>query len=120
MTININDLTIGQAKELAALLNQQGVVSNTAKPEQVPAFMDDGRYIVVLQRGWVMVGNITKEGDYIKMTNVSNIEYWGTTEGLGQLANSGPTETTRLRRTPDLFVHELTVIFFMQVQDNVI
>ncbi|KHN50756.1 hypothetical protein OI69_13600 [Pectobacterium fontis] len=81
--------------------------------------MENGaRYIVTLQRGWIVVGDVTKSGDYLSITNASVIERWGTSEGLGQLAISGPTDDTRLRKTSDLLTHELTVIHLMRVQNN--
>lgn len=52
--------------------------------------------IVIVARGWVFVGNVTESSDRITITNARNIRYWGTTRGLGQLAESGPTPTTKL------------------------
>lgn len=56
---------------------------------------DDVR-IVVLQRGWVYVGNFTRNADNIcRLTNASNIRVWGTSKGLPELVN-GPTKNTIL------------------------
>lgn len=111
MNININDLTIGQAKTLAALFDGP-------KPESSCPIENGARYIVTLQRGWVVVGDVTKVGDYLSISNAVHIEHWGTTEGLGQLAISGPTDETRLRKTTDVLTHELTVIQLMRVQSE--
>lgn len=111
--MNINELTIGQAREIAAL------VSGTANTVQQPCPIQNGeRYIVTLQRGWIVVGNVTKNGDYLSIDNAAVIERWGTTEGLGQLALSGPTTETRLRKTAPLLVHELTVVHLMSVVND--
>lgn len=108
--MNINELTIGQAKELASLFFDKS---------EKPCPIEQGeRYIVTLQRGWIVVGNVTKEGDYLCVTDASVIERWGTTEGLGELALTGPTDDTRLRKTAPLLTHELTVIHLMRVQNN--
>ena len=48
-----------------------------------------GTQIVVLDRGFVYVGNVTIDGDKVKIADAKNIRRWGTTAGLGQLAN-GP------------------------------
>ena len=109
--MNINELTIGQAKELAALFGG-------AKQESGSPIESGARYIVTLQRGWIVVGAVTKVGNYLSISNCSVIERWGTTEGLGELAITGPTSDTRLRKTTDILTHELTVIHLMRVQND--
>ena len=51
--------------------------------------------IVVLDRGFVYVGNVVIDGDWLTITNAKNIRRWGTTRGLGELIN-GPLEDTRV------------------------
>lgn len=55
---------------------------------------DLGQNIVVLDRGFVYVGNVVEDGDYLKITNAKNIRYWGTKKGLGELRNGPLAETT--------------------------
>lgn len=52
------------------------------------------KQIVVGQRGWVFVGDVSEDGDDIVIGNAQNIRRWGTTKGLGQLAN-GPLADTK-------------------------
>ncbi len=52
--------------------------------------------IVVLQRGWVMVGRLERDGSECKLNNASVIRNWGTTKGLGEIASSGPTKDTKI------------------------
>lgn len=52
--------------------------------------------IVILDRGHVLVGNVTVDGDWIETTNASVIRRWGTTRGLGEIATGGPTKETKL------------------------
>jgi hypothetical protein len=52
--------------------------------------------IVVLDRGFVYVGNVTIKGELMTIENARNIRRWGTTKGLGELANDGPTPNTQL------------------------
>jgi hypothetical protein len=54
-----------------------------------------GPAIVVLDRGFVYVGNVTVDGDWCLIANAKNIRYWGTKNGLGELVN-GPTKDTKL------------------------
>ena len=52
--------------------------------------------IVVLQRGWIVVGRLERDGDQCKLHNASVIRIWGTTYGLGEIAENGPTASTKL------------------------
>lgn len=52
--------------------------------------------IVILQRGWVMVGRFERNGSDCKLHNASVIRNWGTTKGLGEIASGGPTSSTKL------------------------
>lgn len=52
--------------------------------------------IVILQRGWVMVGRLERNGSECKLTNASVIRNWGTKAGLGELAMKGPQANTIL------------------------
>lgn len=51
--------------------------------------------IVVLDRGFVYVGRVSDEGDYIIIKHAKNIRFWGTSKGLGELVN-GPLSGTKL------------------------
>ena len=55
-----------------------------------------GFAIVVLDRGFVYVGDTTINGDWCVIQNAQNIRVWGTTKGLGELALGGPTKSTKL------------------------
>lgn len=41
--------------------------------------------IVILPRGWNMIGYYSQEGTRCKLENASVIRRWGTTKGLGEL-----------------------------------
>ena len=70
--------------------------------------------IVILQRGWVMVGKFSQEGSKCRLDNAAIIRKWGTTKGLGEIAAGGPTPQTVLDRTPPVEFHELTIIATIQ------
>jgi len=55
--------------------------------------------IVILQRGWVMIGRFERSGNDCKLHNASVIRIWGTTKGLGELAKYGPKASTKLDPT---------------------
>jgi hypothetical protein len=54
-----------------------------------------GVAIVILDRGFVYIGQVTIEDDWCVIEKAKNIRYWGTTKGLGELAN-GPLKETKL------------------------
>jgi hypothetical protein len=54
--------------------------------------------IIVLQRGWIVVGRFERTGTQCKLHNASVIRTWGTTQGLGEIAEGGPTSSTKLDR----------------------
>ena len=65
--------------------------------------------IIVLDNGFVVYGSVSQEHQYLVISNCACIRVWGTTKGLGQLANSGPTKDTVLEPQPTTRVHELQV-----------
>lgn len=73
--------------------------------------------ILILQRGWVFVGDLSRDddGEEFILSNAQNVERWGTTEGLGQLALSGPTTDTVLRDAGTVRCHKLTVVCRLDV-----
>jgi hypothetical protein len=52
--------------------------------------------IIILQRGWIMVGRFEKNGTDCKLHDASVIRSWGTTKGLGEIAKNGATDKTIL------------------------
>ena len=67
--------------------------------------------IVVLQRGWVAVGNLDRNtAPQLKLENASIIRRWGTAKGLGELAEKGPLSNTVLDAAGTLEFHELAVV----------
>ena len=65
--------------------------------------------IVVLQRGWVVIGRYSEDGVKVHLADAHVIGRWGTTEGIGQLVD-GPTDETRLRWAGWVEAHELGVV----------
>jgi hypothetical protein len=61
-----------------------------------------GFVIVVLDRGFVYVGDTEVDGEWVRIRNAKNVRYWGTTKGLGELALGGPTNKTRLDDVGDV------------------
>ena len=55
--------------------------------------MNQNIKIVVLHRGWVVVGEIEQTEPEIVARNAAIIRRWGTTKGLGEIAEHGPRQT---------------------------
>lgn len=72
------------------------------------------KQIVVLQRGWVVVGDVAEVGDKVIIDNASVIRNWGTTKGLGELVE-GPTSSTKLDPAGTVTAHQLAVVFTLDV-----
>ena len=55
--------------------------------------------IAVLDRGFVYVGLCAVADGVLTITRAQNVRRWGTENGLGQLATTGPTAKTKLDNT---------------------
>lgn len=74
--------------------------------------------IVVLQRGWVMVGYFERTGNDCKLSKASIIRSWGTTKGLGEIA-TGPTKDTKLDKCNGLVEFDyLTVVAMVSCEEK--
>lgn len=87
--MNIDELTIGQGKQLAQMFGQ------TAPAASQNGRVEHGVQIVVLDRGFVYVGEVVTDGEWVYITRAVNVRRWGTTKGLGELVG-GPTRETVL------------------------
>ena len=86
---------------------------------------EDGEIrIAVLQRGHVVVGKYSQDGEIGCLENAHVIRRWGTTDGLGELAVKGPLSDsarngpTRLDSCPPIRLHTREVIFLMEVNPD--
>lgn len=76
--------------------------------------------IVILQRGWVMVGYFSRNGNDCKLECASVIRSWGTTKGLGEIAEGGPTSSTKLDKCYGLVEFDyLTVVASVACKESV-
>ncbi len=71
-----------------------------------------GQHIVVLDRGFVYVGEVTCSADYVIIDNAKNLRVWGTTNGLGELRN-GPLSGTKLDAVGQVIAPHKAVIHFI-------
>lgn len=76
--------------------------------------------IIILQRGWVMVGRLVRTPDEnYRLLNASSIRRWGTTQGLGQIAKDGLTKDTKLDKCHGVVeFHPLTMIASIACEES--
>ena len=73
--------------------------------------------IVILQRGWVMVGRWAQDGENCTLTDASVIRVWGTKKGLGEIAAGGPTNDTILDPAGTVRFHILAVVASLDCEE---
>lgn len=76
------------------------------------------KQMVVLQRGWIVVGDVAEECEKVTISNCSVIRVWGTKNGLGELAELGPLTNTKLDKCPDVSVHKLSIVLQMNTNED--
>lgn len=75
-------------------------------------------HIVVLDRGFVYVGQVREEGDKVVIENARNVRRWGTDKGLGQLALEGPQPNTQLDNCGTVIASKRAVIHQLVCKTN--
>ena len=118
---------MGLTMALIKYLIVSGKQENHMKPETIK--IDDVEYvrkdsatsgdikIVVLDRGFVYIGHTVIDGDFVYLTNSSNIRVWGTTKGLGELV-SGPLSKTVLDKVGGVKAPLRAVISIIDVEQS--
>lgn len=81
--------------------------------DTVPGSLDSRKQIVILQRGWVVVGDVSIIGDDVTVTNASVIRVWGTKNGIGEIALGGPTKDTILDKCGTVRAHRASVVAYV-------
>ena len=75
--------------------------------------------IMVLQRGWVMVGRLERSGSECKLHQASVIRQWGTSKGLGEIAMEGPKSSTKLDKCGGIVEFDyLTVVCSIACEES--
>lgn len=75
--------------------------------------------IVILQRGWTMIGRFEREGNDCKLHNASVIRKWGTTQGIGELALKGKLADTILDKCHGVVEFDyLTVVAMITCKED--
>ena len=100
-------------KEVLLELLSMALKNDEAITETLP--VEGEKRIVILQRGWIYVGDYYEQGMSCWLENASCIRNWGTTKGLGELAEDGPNSNTTLDPCPIVRFHKMTVVATIDV-----
>ena len=82
-------------------------VETAEAPELLPV------RILVLQRGWAVVGRHHRDGVEHVLTDASVIRRWGTSRGIGEIALAGPTRDTVPDKAGTVRAHELATVLIL-------
>jgi exosome complex RNA-binding protein Rrp4 len=74
--------------------------------------------IVIGQRGWVWIGKYAQTGDEVVLSDARCIRRWGTSKGLGEIAQGGPTKTTVLDPAGTVRLHRLSVVATLDANEE--
>ena len=103
---------------IKALLVEDNPTTEQNKPLSRELITGTEVQIVILQRGWVTIGRYSENGDECTLTDAKIIRTWGTTKGLGEIAEEGTKPSTKLDDCPTLRFHKMTVIARMDVNEK--
>jgi hypothetical protein len=88
----------------------KALLSDDEQKYQSENFTGSKIKIAILQRGWVVIGEYSENGDECILRNASVIRKWGTSEGLGELAIKGKQTETKLDKTGVVRFNKLTSV----------
>lgn len=97
---DIDTMTIGEARAAIQrgkeVENLFGAGSRTSSNMTMGDWIGKCPQIVILDRGFIYVGDVAIENDWLIIRNARNVRRWGTSKGLGELAKDGPKPETKI------------------------
>jgi hypothetical protein len=99
------------------IINGENYIKESSLKEQKD-YIRSPVQIVVLNRGWIVVGNVKESVNKTIIQNAAVIRKWGTTKGLGELAEKGKLSDTILDKCPDITVDTANVVLTMNCNQS--
>lgn len=100
-------------------LTINGVEYVQRRSEKKEEFKGDIK-IVILQRGWIMIGRFERNGSDCKLHDSYTVRRWGTTKGLGELSEKGKLKDTILDKNCGVVEFDyLTVVALISCKEDV-
>lgn len=107
--MKLNELTIGEAKQLATLFCS---TENQKHP------LDGKKVIAVLPHGFIHFGDLEDLGNSFVLRNASNLRYWEKRDGgLPEFAKDGPKSNDRIDKIGNDGVYFSSALFFYLIGD---
>ena len=107
--MNIDDMTIKQARELAVAEMFGG-----SAPAMHP--LVGKKVLVVLPGRFIYMGTLEQHGSHYTLKDAENIRYWETRDnGLGELASDGVKEGDKIDKCPPIWFQVGEEIVFMEI-----
>lgn len=112
--MNLDEMTVGQLKEVAKLA--RGFGSDCAKTPA--AKLEEKRVIVVVDRGWIFAGDqaVTSDG-YIRLTNAVHVFRWESM-GFAKMVEDWKNTKVDLRKVADVEIPKDSIIFRVPVPES--
>ena len=105
--MNVEDLTIKQARELSAMFGGVSTVQHPLVGKKVLAILP-GRFIYI--------GTLEQHGEHYVLNDAQNIRYWKErNNGLGGFAKDGPVSGDKIDDCPPVWFRASEEIAFMEV-----
>lgn len=108
--MNTDDLTIGEAKQLAAMFG--------GAPAKAPAKVERKRVVLVIDRGWIFAGDqsVTSDG-YIRLENAVHVFRWESV-GFAKMLTEWKSDKVDTRACEPVELPQDAVIFRVPVADG--
>lgn len=78
-----------------------------------------GYAVVVVDRGFVYVGQTEVDDQWCVIRNARNIRHWGTKNGLGELALHGPQKETKLDECGTVRIPIHALIHLLDTEESI-
>ena len=105
--MNIEDMTIKQARELAEMFGGSA-------PAQHP--LVGKKVLAILPGRFIYMGTLEQHGSHYAFKDAENIRYWETRDnGLGGLASDGVKEGDKIDKCPPIWFQAGEEIVFMEI-----
>jgi len=85
------------------------------RKDQVPMKPNGNRAIIVVDRGWIFAGDVTRENGRIKLSRALHVFKWESVGFAGMIEN---TKKADLRKITDVDIPEDAEIFCVPVDSN--
>lgn len=93
--MDINEMTIGQAKELASMFGNGGGEHGQSRGHQ-------GRAIVVVDRGWIFAGDVSDANGRVRIDNAVWVFRWESVGFSGIVADPSKADLRKMDAPVDL------------------